>query len=78
MEWKFNGHDLLSMEEGDKIRANGVRHELLANNRDKIIISTENLDNYSDNPQVKELLSKGYQLKAKLKLAGSYQLVFEK
>lgn len=78
----MDGHDLLygvPQSEIERIKAEGVKHEKdLLKSQDRIILSVAKNENYMDNSQVIDLLSKGYTLEKKLALAGSFQLVFQK
>ena len=78
----MDGHDLLygvPQSEIERIKAEGVKHEKdLLKSQDRIILTVAKNENYMDNPQVMDLLSKGYTLEKKLALACSFQLVFQK
>lgn len=80
----MDGKDLLygiPQSEIEKIKAEGVSHkEMMGNMKSdsRVILTIKKDENYIKNPNVIDLLSKGYILKKKNKLTGSIQLVFEK
>lgn len=79
----MDGKDLLygiPQSEIEKIKAEGVsRKEMMGNMKsdNRVILTVKKDENYMVNPNVIDLLSKGYVLKKEIKL-GSVQLVFEK
>ena len=80
----MDGKDLLygiPQSEIEKIKAEGVsRKEMMGNMKsdNRVILTVKKDENYMVNPNVIDLLSKGYVLKKEIKLVGSIQLVFEK
>lgn len=80
----MDGKDLLygvPQSEIEKIKAEGVsQKELISKMKsdNRVILTIKKDENYKKNPNVIDLLSKGYVLKKEIKLAGSIQLVFEK
>ena len=79
----MDGKDLLygiPQSEIEKIKDEGVsRKEMMGNMKsdNRVILTVKKDENYMVNPNVIDLLSKGYVLKKEIKL-GSVQLVFEK
>ena len=79
----MDGKDLLfgiPQSEIIKIKTEGVSHkEIMGNMKsdNRVILTVKKDENYMVNPNVIDLLSKGYVLKKEIKL-GSVQLVFEK
>jgi hypothetical protein len=80
----MDGKDLLygiPQSEIEKIEAEGVSHKNMMGDMksdSRVILTIKTEENYKENPDVIDLLSKGYVLKKENKLVGSIQLVFEK
>lgn len=80
----MDGKDLLygvPQSEIEKIKAEGVSHkEMMGDMKSdsRVILTIKTEENYKENSDVIDLLSKGYVLKKEIKLVGSIQLVFEK
>lgn len=80
----MDGKDLLygvPQPEIEKIKAEGVsQKEMIGNMKSdsRVILTIKTEENYKENSDVIDLLSKGYVLKKEIKLVGSIQLVFEK
>ena len=80
----MDGKDLLygvPQPEIEKIKAEGVSQKGMIGNMksdSRVILTIKTEENYKENPDVIDLLSKGYALKKEFKLVGSIQLVFEK
>jgi len=80
----MDGKDLLygvPQSEIEKIIAEGVNYKETMGNMEsdtRVISTFKTEENYKENPDVIDLLSKGYVLKKEIKLVGSIQLVFEK
>lgn len=80
----MDGKDLLygkPQSEIEKIKAEGVsQKEMMGNMKSdsRVILTIKKDENYMENPNVIDLLSKGYALKKEIKLVSSIHLVFEK
>ena len=80
----MDGKDLLygiPQSEIEKIKAEGVSQKKMMSDMksdSRAVLTIKKDENYMENPNVIDLLSKGYVLKKEIKLVGSIQLVFEK
>ena len=80
----MDGHDLLfglPQSEIERIKAEGVKHEDLKRMMaygERTSLFVPKSEDYLEDQQVIELLSKGYNLKKKLIIGSNYLLVFEK